>query len=404
MGAQELVFKVEINENTFCPKSATWYIDYKDGVGVWQNLYTYQSPDSVHYQQDDPVDPSKTVLRFGATGLKLGQQHRAAVGFCCGTTTPETPSCSCISDWAYADPTATPPVGYVPGSFRGGVDLPTIPADFTQEVEDSFRRPTTRAKRGAGNPPPQLGDGLGPNEIWNDENPISSLFNGSRIGDTGTYALLPANAAAEYEVEAADPHTFVEAKIALDSNANANLNFDLRARRFSENSVFYSYFVKIARGLQEAPATAPDIIVAVTPAPNPLPSGWVLHAAAGMIPSWAEMARFSVPATPSSAQPSCYGNPPIAANGVGSIWIRLEVSDDDLTERPNVTATLAWHNNTASECGTSGDITSCPRACTVSAEDNSINASIFNLKTGKFGYDAHEKNYRMLVWRAGSMP
>jgi hypothetical protein len=40
----------------------------------------------------------------------------------------------------------------------------------------------------------------------------------------------------------------------------------------------------------------------------------------------------------------------------------------------------------------------------VTAYDGSINSSTFFGKTGKFGYDAHEKIYRTMIWRAGSMP
>jgi Tfp pilus assembly protein FimT len=62
---------------------------------------------------------------------------------------------------------------------------------------------------------PPLGDGLESSKIWNDEGRFALHFNGSRIRGMGRRALLPVNAAAEYEVEAADPHASVGAMIAL---------------------------------------------------------------------------------------------------------------------------------------------------------------------------------------------
>jgi hypothetical protein len=328
------------------------------------------------------------------------------VAFCCGAVTapPGLPDCSCFSDWAYdGTDQQGAPRGFVPSTYRSGVDTPLIPAGFTEEAEDSFRRVKTRAKRGAGNPPPILGDGLGSATAWADETTAVDLFNGSRIADSGTHALLPPNAAAEFVTEPEQPHSLVEVEIALDANANDNLNFDLRARQILVGSV-YAYFVKIARGLQGAGSGRPDLILGVTPVPDPLPSGWVLHQGVGPYPGWAEMARLTVPESAAPAQPKCHGNPPIAPNGVGKIWIRLEIVDDIEPDRPHVYAVLAWHDTAAAECGSSGDISACPRSCSIDEPDTSVNADVLFGQRGRWGFDAHEKNYRLLVWRAGSQP
>lgn len=409
VGSQEMTFKAEIPTATICPKEIRWLVEYKNGV-TWTPLHVYTSADSREYEF---TENEKLMTRVGLPGLVNGAEHRVSVGYCCGAST-NTPSCTCYSDPAYDGTNQDgSPKGFVPSAFRAGVDLPRLASEFQgpttkYEVEDSFRRSKTRSKRATiGTPPALLGDGLGPDNVWADSNAYSGAGNGSRIADTGNYALIPQSAVVDTPHALANEHQFVELLFGRESGTSANLiNVDLHARRFFDGSVLNSYVLKLARNRIGA-GDQPDLIFYGTPCPA---SASCFIEAPG-IPSLLELGRFTVPATRPPGMPStdpnynCFGIPTLTFGSENKMWVRLRVGDDQTETRAHLYAAIGWDPvNSNSSCGTTDDITKCPRACVFDLQDTTDIGLAMYLHDGAVGFDMRDVNYRLWHIRAASKP
>lgn len=413
VGAQEMTFKAEIPTASICPKEIWWTVEYKEGT-TWIPLYSVLSPDAREYEF---TESGKSMTRFGATGLRPGKEHRVSVAYCCGVTISEVPSCTCNSDPSYdgTDQNGSP-VGFVPGAFRGGIDLPAIPAAFAstdQENEDTFHRAKTRSKRDPNvtrNPPP-VGDGLGPDSVWLDSNAYYGAGNGARISDSGAFALFPQGAIADYAVEATNSHAFAEILFGKAAGAGIGFNVDLRARRFSDGSTVRFYFVKFAQNHRGA-GNEPQLTLNVTPCPpdDPLPTDWLCQSE-GLVSFGRMGLPFTIPTVrppglaPEDPNYNCFGAPVLAPGSDNRVWLGIEVVDDELFLVPHVYARVGWSvSDPSSSCSPSGDISRCERSCVFDVLDLSGAAGVMSGNAGMRGLDMRDLPYKLFVFRSGSKP
>jgi hypothetical protein len=391
--------------NGICPEGVHWIVDYQpdssDSV-TWQPLYSHYSRDSIVFGEHDGGE--KYAL-FGAPGLIPGKLHRFQVVHSCGTTFPESPSVTCKSECESGDP--LPPCdarkSTATAFAAGAVDpaLPSLPGNrvFTQQIEDTFSRPQTRAKRTQDAPSSLFigGDGLGPDAVWHDDwGAAGALLNGAFIHEDG-YALLPASSLIEHQEAAAHQHSFVEVQVATDEAATT-YNLDLRGRRISDGSTIQFYFLKFARGLQAAGAE-PDLILAGTGCPKNLPGGWTCRSSAGF--AWVEMGRWDIGENGNNAGGSqCTALPVLGDSSSHKIWLRLRIEDDEL-DQPVVTGSVGWMAD-GSDCASTTDISGCDYYCTFEVTDSSDNRLQLRGKKGQWSIWSHERDYRLPLFRAGS--
>ena len=391
-----------------CPRSVQWTVEYladPDDPGSWQSLSTQVSEDSV---QNEVGDGGEVYAVYGAAGLVPGRLHRVQVAHSCGPASPETPTVTCLSECPSGDPLPACSARIMAGSFGAGTSSPAIPQlpgsrAFSEELEDTFTRPATRPKRSPTDPGAPRGDGLGPDEIWHDDWGASApILNGAFVGQGG-YAVLPLDSLVEHKTPAQNEHSFVEVKMATDQ-VTSSYNIDLRGRRFSDGSVIHFYFVKFARNLQSA-GDEPDLILNGTGCPSSMPPTWACKTDSGTGFSWVEMGRWTIGSQGNTAGgTSCTAMPALGDSTETKVWLRLEVEDDD-EKRPVVRGALGW-NADGSECpaGATSDLSSCQHFCQFTITDTSSNASTMKDHKGQWGIWAHEKPYRLHVFRAGSGP
>lgn len=392
VGPNEITVKAALPAGV-CPHEVQWKAEslMDDGI-TWQTRYEHVSLDSVAQQF---LENGVYHVRFGAPGLDAGRTHRFSVAYCCDQITPpEIAGCTCWS---------SPSVSIQTTQYRAGQDLPQIPLDgngtpiFQQEFSDGFRRPETTSKRSAATGTWLGGDGLGPATVWTDDNALSGIGNGSHIdGDSsGQWAVLPANAIAEYATLPARPDVFLETLVELGSNSSDNFNFDLRTRQHVDQGEVYWYIFKVAKGLQNA-GSVPDLVLGVHPCPSSLPAGWTCHG------TWAEIARVDIGALDCDGDGTAGDDiPDLRSNGQGEkVWIGMQAVDEQITQSVDLTGYLAWGT-----CDAGTDLMGCTNACTVVASDSSDQAQENMLGVpGTVGFDAHEQQYLMYVFRGGSKP
>jgi len=392
LGANEITVKAALQAG-ICPYVVHWKVEslMDDGV-TWHTRYVQGSFDSVQQQF---LEDGTYHVRYGAPGLEANRRHRVSVAYCCrGISPPDVAGCTCWS--SPSAPVQTDP-------YRAGVDLPRTPLDangvplFEQEFSDSFRRPPTTAKRDMATGDWLGGDGLGPASVWHDANPASGVGNGAHIGGDGAafFAVLPKNSAAEYAVAPARPDVFVEALVESGANDTDSFNFDLRARQHVDGGEFYWYMLKVAKRLQNA-GSVPDLILGVHPPPASLPSGWTDHG------TWAEIERVDLGALDCDGDGTVGDDiPDLRSNGQGEkVWIGLQVTDAAQQPKVELKGYLSW-----GACSVSDDLLGCENVCLATGADTTEEARDRMIgSSGTTGFDSHEQEYLLYVFRGGSKP
>ncbi|MDQ7007916.1 MAG: hypothetical protein Q9Q40_11855 [Acidobacteriota bacterium] len=192
-----------------------------------------------------------TAAVFEAAGLEKGTSHRFRVSFC--REEDGVTGCTCRSEWTAAD---------TPGTFTSA----PVSHETPQLHEDYFdcREPKPKRKRTGALPAGGRGDGIGPDEAWQDEWLLpngSSLDvgNGAHISEDAAsvpFALVPTQSLLGLQaVQAQDPHVWAEVEFQSLSTAEVpnpgnaqSYNLELHARFLSvgtiSNYIIYSYMLK----------------------------------------------------------------------------------------------------------------------------------------------------------------
>jgi hypothetical protein len=151
--------------------------------------------------------------------------------------------------------------------------------------------------------------------------------------------------------------------------------------------------------------------IGTPPVQEPTPSGWSECKGAGSL-RWVEIKRFAIPKTDPglpSSDPNykCWGYPTLTAGTNQRMWLQLRIQDDPLQgDNPHVYVIAAWDpESPTTDCGTTGDITSCPRVCRVDVTDPTVTiGNVMETQKGHLICSVHDANYRLWVIRGGSKP
>lgn len=351
--------------------SARWIAEYKQPttqlIGVW---YTGETIEGFQ----TPKNGGETITSV-LPGLVSGTTTYFKVAFCVDD------DCTCWSDRSLGEDTP---------SFS--TSLPKPPGSVDLEVEDDFRRPATSPKFQPANPTVRAGDGLGPWQenpsgasnlrgiVWVDGVKGVAAGNGSRIHTDQERAFLPVNAAPCYGREATHEHAYAEALFELDPNEQDDLyNFDVRSRVHFNDSVLRGYFVKLAHGF--VGADSPTLRIGRFEGMNPIN-------------------KVDLEMPTSDPADKCDEAPPLARTGGQRVWLRTEVFNTIGPQpHPKVVATAAWGN-----CSANQPIDQCEHVCMAEFEDFDPIGGEFLEIEGMWGMFAHERNYFLDLFRAGSEP
>jgi len=245
-----------------------------------------------------------------------------------------------------------------------------------------------------------IGDGLGPDEIWQDNWLLNGSFNGAYIHENN-YAFLPATTLVEHQAAAKNEHSFVEIQLATDL-AGPSYNVDLRGRVFSDGNSINFYFLKFARQWQSA-GPEPDLVLNATGCPQNRPASWQCKSGGDDGFDWIEMARWNLSAAGhAEGGAKCTSMPPLGDSPDHKVWLRLRI-EDDAADRPEIIGGVGWMDD-GSDCPSTSDLSGCDRWCEFSVSDTSDNRKVFQGQKGRWGVWSHDVDHRMHVFRAGSEP
>ncbi len=358
--------------------SVVWRTEYYQPGTGWLPLWDHESKDSI--TNIEQVSGSIYRATFGATGLKPGFRHRFRVGWCRESSTQR--GCSCWSDpYEVTDPQPT--------SFPSLNPAP--PANTTQRIEDTFARTFTSTPKRDPGTSVVGGDGLGPPVVWEDGYWANSAGNGSKVikPSTGSsYAFMPEGALASYKLlGATHQHSYAEARWSLETvSSRDSWNFDVHTRRHNgTGGMPRAYAAKFHRKQYGAGVKPKLSIVRVYDGQ----------------PTTTDSIEFTSDSTcQSGATTDCSCMPKLLESTSQAVWLRVEVEDLGSPLRPTVTATVAWDDTDLPSCGP--DINACPHKCTLSKRDATTQGQSLLAQLGEWGLDAHEGDYHISPFRAGS--
>ena len=252
-----------------------------------------------------------------------------------------------------------------------------------QEIEDNLNRVQTRSKYTTGGnlwgtPPTIKGEGLGPDSIWADGYPNYPAGNGSSIHSTMTEAsMLQGSAVCSTEVPLYE-HSYAEANVRVITfgNPEGGYNFDVHARVVMSGTTAQGYFAKIVYKLRGA---------------DPAPELRVGRFSNSLI------TEFPVIESICASGCGCTGTVPLGTGG--SAWLRVETQDQRDPDGVIATARIGRD----CDCSTPPcDISQCGGYCQTSwADDSAFGVALFQ-HVGAVGMDAHEGQYGIDIFRAGS--
>lgn len=370
--AQEAIIQATVPAG-FTATSVVWSATFLDPVSgsagtVWAS----------HTTDDPTVDPppynSGDTVKFGATGLVPGADHRFRVSFC------DANGCFCWSN--QSDPVLA-------GAFAGGAPEPPA-ASTVRELEDTFRRLNTSVANAGG-------DGIGPQDVWlnNDMRIVDDLDPATSVG--GTAEMLQGGTA--IRTRASDhEHAFAEMLVRGVRNNQGQIgtdeyNVDLIVRSFESGPMqLKGYYLKLSR--------------------DPAVADGERALSVGRIEGVAGAPFFTLKLKDINPvqQPKCPINGPLpleedeldgSGNPTGrskAVWLRFEIDDDPDLGEPILSGYVAWG------C-TSGGIEDCDKVCKFEDEidDQGSSKGLFGQK-GRYGFCSHHKTHFADIVRGGSIP
>jgi len=243
-----------------------WAQVYSNG---WQDLWVVESRDAV----TSAVAEGRSTAIFGASGFEPGLQYRFRVAWCKQGATEI--GCNCFADaTGFLDENSD----YVPDPQPTLFPSAPVAAPLPTQVEDRFNRPETNPKRkrsdltsGGANDPwygatGDLGDGLGPSEIWgDDQGTMTGASNGSRIvapAGSPAFAEIPDGTQMQYLPTLPYAHSYAEVQFRphctpehpnppADPNCDDptlvpnNYRVDVRTRSIQSGGQGYSYSAQV---------------------------------------------------------------------------------------------------------------------------------------------------------------
>ncbi len=339
-----------------------------------------------------------SLVSFGAPGLVENTNHQARVSFCDDKATPNDTSddeCFCWSS----------PVQFMTTAFEeAGPAPPQAPIPMLRKVQDRFDRPNTNPKCRSQNEQIQLGDGLGPPEVWADcvsgQSETVQILNGDAWTDPSSRMYYTGQTATS-------PNSYTQIQVRVDDYDTGSFRYNLQVgtrlvyRTISGMTDLTGYYLKLlddARGCTEPtmmlvrlPFEYNDAKCEGTPFPHrmTLPSN-------GCDPN----------ADPNRSN-KCDCAPPLHVEdnpgrpGYSKpVWMRVEATDNTFLQLPQFTGAVAWGN-----CPAGQPMSACQFYCAFPAPRVDIgDPQGMRNAIGRWGASFHEKNYAVGKFDAGSQP
>jgi hypothetical protein len=381
VGAEGVVLESVSRPTYGALKSGRWYAEYQDASGDWQPLWDQTAVDFRYTKTGDTV-------RFNGPGLKKGANHRFAVAFCYTHAVTGLTGCDCWSPFSdvYA------------ANSNWSSSAPEAPTGFCQYFEDTFDGPQSGSKyvQGTGQDPTTgIGDGLGPNAIWQDGFPMSTAFNGTYLEGTGE-AYFPTNALACLLESPPTQRSYAQAEWRVRDFGGAGndaYNFDVHGRLVSGGLTAQAYFAKVAYKLRGADY-CPELHV-----------GNMQRTTSLNLTKLAGKTMCVGSCGPGPSPPNCDCQIDIGTRLAAGQPVFLRIEMQDINTDPKGVKVIGRVGWDCTDCANPPcDITECAKSCEVFANDTGSVGGFLNGKIGITGIDTHEAEYSVKIFGGGSVP
>lgn len=380
---QQIVIQATVPSD-YTATSAKWRVESLNASGLWETLYDHSSTQELG--ADGQYDPGE-VVKFAAVGLPPGSDHRFRVAFC------NDSGCLCWSARSATIPTQ-PKTDFI-------VEAPDPPLD--PMIQDRFNRPATDPKcqpdmDNDGTPDGPLGDGLGPEVVWDDCSEEIYQHHSMVIAPNqeSARATGPSRMMVYQAKVAEDSHSYAYAKVRVTnpnedpSGFKYNLQIQARIAEDQSAAAIKSYAVKLIENVRGC--TSPTLFVVRLPGEYDFAGCENGEPHSGL---------------PADAATLCVDGPPLDEIDTNDpegrskpVHMQIEVRDIQSAGVmvPKIIGTVGWGN-----CPDDKGIEDCEFTCQVVRTDTDDPGGMVGIN-GRWGMGFHEMGYDVLIFEAGSDP